>query len=173
MADSARIAVVTVSDRVSRGEAEDRSGPAVRQCLEEGLVPGWHLEERLVADERQQIASLLVELVDAVGCCLVVTTGGTGSGPRDVTPEATTEVCDRLLPGFGERMRAISVESVPSAILSRQVAGLRGTSLVVNLPGSPAGARQCLEAVLPVIPHGIAVAGGSLLELASPPELPH
>ena len=173
MAQPARIALVTVSDRVSRGEAEDRSGPALRACLEEALASGWALEERLIADEREEIASLLVELVDDLGCCLVLTTGGTGSGPRDVTPEATVAVCDRLLPGFGERMRAVSVETVPSAILSRQVAGLRGGSLIVNLPGSPAGARQCLLAVLPVIPHGIAVAGGPRLELASPPELPH
>lgn len=173
MTDPARIAIVTVSDRVSRGEAEDRSGPAVRACLEEALVPGWEVEERLVADEQPAIESLLAELVDAAGCCLVVTTGGTGSGPRDVTPEATIAVCDRLLPGFGERMRAVSVETVPSAILSRQVAGLRKNSLIVNLPGSPGGARQCLAAVLPVIPHGIAVAGGQRLELASPPELPH
>lgn len=173
MADPARIAIVTVSDRVSRGEAEDRSGPAVRACLEEALVPGWQVEERLVADERPAIEVLLAELVDDSGCCLVVTTGGTGSAPRDVTPEATTAVCDRLLPGFGERMRAVSVEAIPSAILSRQVAGLRGHSLIVNLPGSPGGARQCLLAVLPAIPHGIVVAGGPRLELASPPDLPH
>ncbi len=173
MSDTPRVAIVTVSDRVSRGDAEDRSGPALRACWEEALDAGWQVEERLVADERPAIERLLTELVDAVGCCLVLTTGGTGSAPRDVTPEATVEVCDRLLPGFGERMRAVSVEAVPSAILSRQVAGLRGTSLIVNLPGSPAGARQCLLAVLPVIPHGIAVAGGPTLQLAAPPDLPH
>lgn len=173
MDDSARIAIVTVSDRVSSGEAEDRSGPAVRALLEGALAPGWKLEERLVADDRPAIEGLLIELVEEGRCCLVVTTGGTGSGPRDVTPEATAAVCDRLLPGFGERMRAVSIETVPSAILSRQEAGLRGHSLIVNLPGSPAGARDCLAAVLPVIPHGIAVAGGPRLELASPPDLPH
>lgn len=173
MSELARIAVVTVSDRVSRGEAEDRSGPALKELLVAALEPGFELVERLVADDRSAIEALLIELVDDRECCLVVTTGGTGSGPRDVTPEATAAVCDRLLPGFGERMRAISVATVPSAILSRQVAGLRGSSLIVNLPGSPGGAVECLEAVLPVVPHGIAIAGGPTLGLAEPPDLPH
>jgi molybdopterin adenylyltransferase len=173
MAATPRIAIVTVSDRVAAGEAEDLSGPAVRSCLEGALAGDWQAVERVIADERPAIEALLASLVDDEGCCLVITTGGTGSAPRDVTPEATAAVCDRLLPGFGERMRALSVAKVESAILSRQIAGLRGASLIVNLPGSPGGARDCLLAVLPAIPHGIAVAGGPRLELASPPELPH
>ncbi|MCZ6727587.1 MAG: molybdopterin adenylyltransferase [Acidobacteria bacterium] len=170
---TARIGVVTVSDRVSRGEYEDLSGPAVREYLLAHLLGEVEVVERVVADERDQIAALLVELVDTEGCCLVVTTGGTGPAPRDVTPEATAEVCDRLLPGFGERMRAVSWEKVPSALLSRQVAGLRGSGLILNLPGSPGAIRECLEAVLPAIPHGIALAGGPRLELDAPPKLPH
>ena len=173
MTEIPRIGIVTVSDRVSRGEYEDKSGPAVRAALEEHLVGPWAGVDRTVADERGEIAELLIQLIDVERCCLVVTTGGTGPGPRDVTPEATTGVCDRLLPGFGERMRSVSTEKVATAILSRAVAGLRGRSLILNLPGNPAAIRDCLEAVLPAVPHAIAVAGGPRLELTAPPALPH
>lgn len=173
MTVKARIGVVTVSDRVNRGEYEDLSGPAVREYLVAHLQGEVEVLERVVADDQDEIAALLVELVDTEGCCLVVTTGGTGPAPRDVTPEATAQVCDRLLPGFGERMRAVSWEKVPSAILSRQMAGLRGSGLILNLPGSPGAIRECLEAVLPAIPHGIALAGGPRLALDAPPKLPH
>ena len=151
----------------------DRSGPAVRDCLEEMLQPGWEAVERVVADDREALEELLAELVDTESCALVLTTGGTGPAPRDVTPEATEAVCDRLLPGFGERMRAASLASVPTAILSRQVAGLRGSTLIVNLPGSPNGARECLRAVAAAIPHAVALAGGGQLALRQPPDLPH
>ncbi|MDH3402430.1 MAG: molybdopterin adenylyltransferase [Acidobacteriota bacterium] len=168
-----RIGILTVSDRASRGEYPDRSGPAVRAFLMERLAGRWEALERVVADEREAIEAALAEMADRQSCCLVITTGGTGPHPRDVTPEATAAVCDRLLPGIGERMRAVSVESVPTAVLSRQVAGLRGSCLVVNLPGSPRAIRQCLDAVFAALPHAIELAGGPELELASPPELPH
>jgi molybdopterin adenylyltransferase len=171
--DTPRIGIVTVSDRVSAGSVEDRGGGAVQAVLEENLLSPWKAVRRTVADERPEIEALLIELAEVEGCCLVVTTGGTGPAPRDVTPEATAAVCDRLLPGFGERMRAVSVERVPTSILARQAAGLRGAVLVLNLPGNPAAIRDCLEAVLPAIPHAIALAGGPRLELASPPSLPH
>lgn len=171
--DTPRIGIVTVSDRVSGGAADDRSGPAVQAVLEEHLLSPWQAVRRTVADERPVLEALLIELADVEGCCLVVTTGGTGPSPRDVTPEATAAVCDRLLPGFGERMRAVSVERLPTAILARQAAGLRGAVLLLNLPGNPGAIRDCLEAVLPAVPHAIALAGGPRLELATPPSLPH
>ncbi len=162
-----------MSDRVSRGEYADRSGPAVRAFLLERLTGRWEALDRVVADERDSIEKELIDLADRQSCCLVITTGGTGPDPRDVTPEATTAICDRMLPGIGERMRAVSVESVPTAVLSRQVAGLRGSCLLVNLPGSPRAIRQCLDAVFAALPHAIRLAGGPELELASPPDLPH
>lgn len=168
-----RIAIVTVSDRASRGEYEDRSGPAVRDYLSGAIASDWVAVERVIADERDQIERVLVELVESEGCSLVVTTGGTGPAPRDVTPEATVAVCGRLLPGFGERMRAVSVSKVPTAILSRQVAGLCGSALILNLPGSPGAIRDCLDAVFAAVPHAIHLAGGARLELANPPQLPH
>lgn len=168
-----RIGVVTVSDRAARGDYEDRSGPAVVATLLRRLAGDWEPAARLVEDEREAIEAALIELVDGLGCPLVVTTGGTGPSPRDVTPEATVAVCDRLLPGFGERMRAVSAATVATAIVSRQIAGLRGRSLVLNLPGSPRAIEQCLDAVLDAVPHAIEQAGGAKLELTDPPELPH
>ena len=119
--------------------------------------------KRIIPDERAEIERALVELCDEAGCCLVITTGGTGPAARDVTPDATAAVCDRMLPGFSERMRAISVKRVPTAILSRQVAGTRGGSLIVNLPGSPKAITECLDAVFPAIPHCIELIGGPKL----------
>lgn len=168
-----RIGILTVSDRVSRGEYADRSGPAVRAFLEERLDGDWETLERVVADERAEIEDELLELADRQSCCLVITTGGTGPGARDVTPEATAAVCDRELPGIGERMRAASVATVPTAVLSRQTAGLRGSCLLVNLPGNPKAIRQCLDTVFAALPHAIRLAGGPGLELVSPPDLPH
>ncbi len=168
-----RVGILTVSDRASRGEYADRSGPAVRAFLLERLAGNWEALERVVEDERGAIENELIDLADRQSCCLVITTGGTGPAPRDVTPEATAAVCDRMLPGIGERMRAVSVESVPTAVLSRQAAGLRGSCLVVNLPGSPRAIRQCLDAVFAALPHAIRLAGGPGLELATPLELPH
>lgn len=158
------IGVVTISDRASRGEYADLGGPAIELCLGRILATPWRPERRLVPDEREQIEAALRGLADLDGCPLIVTTGGTGPAPRDVTPEATEAVCDRLLPGFGELMRAVSLRSVPTAILSRQMAGTRGRSLIVNLPGKPAAIAECLEAVFPAIPYCIDLLGGPRLE---------
>jgi molybdopterin adenylyltransferase len=157
------IGIVTVSDRASHGVYEDRGGPAIRDCLNEVLSSPWEPVARLIPDERPVIESTLRELCDDEGCCLVVTTGGTGPARRDVTPEATEAVCDRVLDGFGELMRAVSLKSVPTAILSRQIAGTRGKSLIVNLPGKPAAIRECLLAVFPAIPYCIDLLDGPYL----------
>src|SRR5437588_4357026 len=126
-----RIGIVTVSDRASKGVYEDRGGPAIRDCLTEILSCPWEALARVIPDERPLIEDTLRELCDREGCCLVVTTGGTGPARRDVTPEATEAVCDKLLDGFGELMRAVSLKVVPTAILLRQIAGIRGSSLIV------------------------------------------
>lgn len=161
--DPARIGIVTVSDRASRGEYEDRGGPAARAYLDEVLVGPWEAEVRVIPDERPLIEETLVALADA-GCCLVVTTGGTGPAPRDVTPEATEAVCDKLLAGFGEQMRAVSLRYVPTAILSRQTAGIRGKTLYINLPGSPKAIAECLDAVFAAVPDCVDLIGGPRLE---------
>jgi len=149
-----RIGILTVSDRASRGEYADEGGPAIRAYLTEVLESAWEARERIVPDDLEGIAGAIRDLADA-GCCLVVTTGGTGPAPRDVTPEATERVCTKLLPGFGELMRKVSLEKVPTAILSRQTAGVCGRALVVNLPGRPKSIRECLDAVFPAIPYCI------------------
>jgi molybdopterin adenylyltransferase len=159
-----RIGIVTVSDRASAGLYEDKSGPAIRQVLEEILRTPWDACPRLVSDEQALIERALVDLADRERCALIVTTGGTGPAPRDVTPEATEAVCDKMLPGFGEAMRAVSLAHVPTAILSRQTAGTRGASLIVNLPGKPASIRECLMAVFPAIPYCIDLIGGPRLD---------
>jgi len=158
-----KIGIVTVSDRASRGVYEDRGGPAVRDCLTEFLTSPWEAAARVIPDERHVIEATLRELCDREGCCLVVTTGGTGPAPRDVTPEATEAVCDKMMPGFGELMRQVSLRSVPTAILSRQTAGIRGKSLIVNLPGKPAAIRECLLAVFPAVPYCIDLVSGARL----------
>jgi molybdopterin adenylyltransferase len=158
-----RIGIVTISDRASKGVYEDLGGPAIRQCLAEIVACGWEAVPRLIPDEQPIIESTLRELCDEQGCCLVVTTGGTGPARRDVTPEATEAVCDKLLDGFGELMRAVSLKVVPTAILSRQVAGIRGRSLIVNLPGKPSAIRDCLLAVFPAIPYCVDLIEGPYL----------
>jgi molybdopterin adenylyltransferase len=158
-----RIGVVTVSDRASRGEYEDRGGPAIQACLTEILSCAWEPVLRLIPDERPLIEATLKDLCDRESCCLVVTTGGTGPARRDVTPEATEAVCEKLLDGFGEQMRAVSLKVVPTAILSRQIAGVRGRSLIVNLPGKPSAIRDCLLAVFPAIPYCIDLIEGPYL----------
>ena len=163
MAPAIRIGIVTVSDRASKGIYQDLSGPAIRECLEEILSCTWEPDARIIPDERPLIEATLKELCDSAGCCLVVTTGGTGPARRDVTPEATEAVCDRILDGFGEQMRAVSLKSVPTAILSRQLAGTRGKTLIVNLPGKPAAIRECLLAVFPAIPYCIDLLEGAYL----------
>lgn len=148
----ALIGILTVSDRASRGDYADEGGPAIRSYLAEVLASPWQARERIVPDELDAIASAIRELADA-GCCLIVTTGGTGPAPRDVTPEATERVCTKMLPGFGELMRQVSLKYVPTAILSRQTAGVCGGALVVNLPGRPKSIRECLDAVFAAIPY--------------------
>ncbi len=158
------IGVVTISDRASRGIYEDLSGPAIEAYLTDVLATPFRIVRRIVEDEQPLIEAAMIELCDIEGCHLVVTTGGTGPAPRDVTPEALFNVCDRMMPGFGEAMRAKSLTIVPTAILSRQEAGLRGASLIINLPGKPSAIRDCLEAVMPAVPYCIDLAGGSRLE---------
>lgn len=159
----ARIGVVTVSDRASRGDYEDLGGPAIREWLNRALDSDWESVNRLVPDEQDRIELILRELTDHVGCCLVVTTGGTGPAKRDITPEATMAVCDKILDGFGELMRSVSLQYVPTAILSRQIAGIRGKSLIVNLPGKPSAIADCLDAVFPAIPYCIDLIEGPYL----------
>ena len=168
-----RIGILTVSDRVSRGEYEDRSGPAVRAALDDLLASAWQAVARLVSDDEPALEAALIELVDVAGCALVLTTGGTGPAPRDVTPEATRAVCGRELPGLGEAMRAASAGRVPTAMLSRQTAGIRGVSLIVNLPGTPAGAAECLGAVMPAVVHCLTLLGGPRLMPAAATHDPH
>ncbi len=159
----ARIGVVTVSDRASRGEYEDRGGPAICAYLAEVVSSPFRVVARVVADERAQLDETLRSLADEEGCCLVITTGGTGPAPRDVTPEATEAVCEKMMPGFGELMRQVSLQKVPTAILSRQTAGIRGKTLYVNLPGQPKAIRECLDAVFPAIPYCVDLIGGPYL----------
>ena len=149
------VGILTISDRASRGVYEDKSGPAIVACLTEMLSSAWVPVVRVIPDEQPVIEATLKELCDEQGCSLVVTTGGTGPAKRDVTPEATEAVCDKMMPGFGELMRAVSLKSVPTAILSRQTAGIRGNSLIINLPGKPAAIRECLLAVFPAVPYCI------------------
>ncbi|MDR0498791.1 MAG: molybdopterin adenylyltransferase [Holophagales bacterium] len=159
-----RIGVVTVSDRVSRGEYEDLSGPAIIAALSDYLTSSWKPLRRVVPDEKHIIEETLKELCDVERCCLVLTTGGTGPAKRDVTPEATAAVCDRILDGFGEQMRSVSRCYVPTAILSRQIAGIRGQVLIINLPGKPKSIRECLDAVFPAVPDCIDLLEGPNLE---------
>ncbi|MBI3775057.1 MAG: molybdopterin adenylyltransferase [Gammaproteobacteria bacterium] len=159
-----RIGIVTVSDRASRGVYQDLGGPAIREQLEKILSSAWEAIARTIPDEQPVIEATLKQLCDVDGCCLVVTTGGTGPAQRDVTPEATEAVCDKILAGFGEQMRAVSLKVVPTAILSRQMAGIRGASLIINLPGKPASIADCLQAVFPAVPYCIDLIGGPYLE---------
>ncbi len=160
----ARIGILTASDRASQGVYEDLSGKAIEAVFGEWLKSEWESVYRLIPDERGVIEQTLKALCDEEGCCLVVTTGGTGPAPRDVTPEATEAVCQKMMPGFGELMRAVSLKYVPTAILSRQTAGIRNGSLILNLPGKPKSIRECLQAVFPAIPYCIDLIGGPRLE---------
>lgn len=164
MTNTIKIGIVTVSDRAFRGEYEDRGGPAIRQWLDKGLVSEWEEEFRLIPDDYSQIVATLEELVDQEGCHLVLTTGGTGPAPRDVTPDATVEVADKVLDGFGEKMRAISLQYVPTAILSRQVGVVRDRSLIVNLPGNPKAVAEILDELFEVIPYTIELLEGPRIQ---------
>lgn len=160
----AKIGIITVSDRASAGVYEDISGRAIINTLNEYLTSEWNEVYKIIPDEQQVIEETIIEMIDNQDCCLVITTGGTGPAKRDVTPEATEAVCDRMMPGFGELMRAESLKFVPTAILSRQTAGLRGSSLVINLPGKPKSIRECLDAVFPAVPYCIDLMEGPYLE---------
>ncbi len=160
---TARIGIVTVSDRASRGEYEDRGGPAIRDYFADVLTSPFEPVARVIPDEQPFIEQTLRELCDVEGCCLVVTTGGTGPALRDVTPEATEAVCQKMMPGFGELMRKVSLEKVATAILSRQTAGICGKALIVNLPGQPKAIKECLDAVMPAIPYCIDLLEGPFL----------
>jgi molybdopterin adenylyltransferase len=140
-----RIGLLSISDRASSGQYQDQGIPSQVEWLQRAIVSPTHFETRLIPDEQAAIEATLVELVDSAGCDLVLTTGGTGPSPRDVTPEATLAIAHKVMPGFGEQMRAISLNFVPTAILSRQVAVIRGKSLIVNLPGQPKSIRETLE----------------------------
>lgn len=164
MTMTARIGILTISDRASRGEYEDRGGPALHDYFAEVLTSPWEPVARVIPDEQETIEQTLIELCDAEDCCLVVTTGGTGPARRDVTPEATESVCDKMMPGFGELMRKVSLEKVPTAILSRQTAGIRGATLIINLPGQPKAIRECLDAVMPAVPYCVDLIGGPYLK---------
>lgn len=160
----APIGIVTVSDRASRGEYEDRGGPAIQAYLDEVLSSPWQPVSRVVPDDTTQLTDALIELCDDFQCGLVITTGGTGPAERDITPEATANVCQKMMPGFGELMRKVSLEKVPTAILSRQTAGIRNQSLIVNLPGQPKAIRECLDAVFPAIPYCLDLIHGPYLK---------
>lgn len=161
---NARIGILTISDRASRGVYQDLGGPALHAWFTRVLHSPWEAVARVIPDEQPLIEATLIELCDQEGCSLIVTTGGTGPALRDVTPEATEAVCEKMLPGFGELMRSASLKFVPTAILSRQTAGIRGKCLIVNLPGKPSAIDDCLNAVFPAIPYCIDLIGGAYLE---------
>jgi molybdopterin adenylyltransferase len=154
------IGILVLSDRAAAGVYEDRSGPAIRAWLEAHVASPWVERYRVIPDDQETIERALVAMADEDGCALIVTTGGTGPAPRDVTPEATRAVCERELPGFGEAMRAESLRTVPTAVLSRQTAGTRGRTLIVNLPGKPAAIDVCLGAIGRAVPYAIELIGG-------------
>lgn len=162
--DSVAIGILTVSDRASAGTYQDASGPAIEEFLHEVLTTPWRAVRRLVPDGIETVRDALIDLADREKCALIFTTGGTGPAPRDLTPEATVAACTRLMPGFGELMRTESLKQVPTAILSRQTAGIRGTTLIVNLPGRPASIRTSMQAVFPAIPYCLDLIGASRIE---------
>lgn len=164
MSQNVKIGILTISDRASQGVYEDISGQAIEETLTEYLQTKWEAVYEVIPDELDMIEEALKEMSDDKGCCLIVTTGGTGPARRDITPEATENVCEKMLPGFGEVMRQASLQFVPTAILSRQTAGIRDKTLIVNVPGKPKSIRECLDAVFPAIPYCIDLIGGPYLE---------
>lgn len=159
-----RIGIINISDRASQGIYEDLPGKAIVSTLNEYIISEWEKEYAIVPDEQDVIEKTLIEMADVKKCCLIITCGGTGPAERDVTPEATEAVCTKMMPGFGERMRTESLKYVPTAILSRQTAGIRNQTLIVNLPGKPKAIRQCLDAVFPAIPYCIDLLNGPFIE---------
>jgi len=164
MADQLLIGLVSISDRASAGVYDDKGIPSLNDWFAAALKTPWRMEARLIPDERADIERTLIELIDTTGCQLVLTTGGTGPAPRDVTPEATLAIADKVLPGFGEQMRQVSLKYVPTAILSRQVAVVRGHALVINLPGQPKAIKETLDGVFPAVPYCIDLIGGPYIE---------
>lgn len=159
----AKIGILTVSDRASAGVYEDLSGKAIIEVLNSYLSCEWESVYEVIPDEQKIIEEALKDMADEQGCCLIVTTGGTGPAIRDVTPEATEAVCTKMMPGFGELMRQVSLKYVPTAILSRQTAGIRGQTLMINLPGKPKSIRECLDAIFPAVPYCIDLLDGPFL----------
>ncbi|KEA46541.1 molybdopterin adenylyltransferase [Campylobacter mucosalis] len=160
----AKIGILTLSDRASEGIYEDKSGVAIRECLDEWIVSEREYFYEVIPDEFELIKQRLVFMTDELGCDLVLTTGGTGPALRDVTPEATEAVCEKMMPGFGEMMRSESLKYVPTAILSRQTAGIRKHCLIINLPGNPKAIRECLEPVFPAVPYCIDLIEGAYIQ---------
>ena len=163
--DLVRRGIITVSDRASRGEYVDEGGPAILAFFQDAIKSPWTAIYRCVPDERDAVEAALIELAEQEQCSVVVTTGGTGPAPRDITPEATEAVCDRMMPGFGEQMRAISLRYVPTAILSRQVGGLRRQSLIFNLPGRPKSIRETIDELWKAVPYCIDLMGGPYMDM--------
>ena len=158
------IGLVSISDRASTGFYEDKGIPGLNEWFAAALKTAWRMETRLIPDEQPEIERTLIELVDTIGCDLVLTTGGTGPAPRDVTPEATLAVAHKVVPGFGEQMRQVSLKYVPTAILSRQVGVIRGRALILNLPGQPKAIKETLDGVFPAVPYCIDLIGGPYIE---------
>ncbi len=159
-----KIGILTASDRASAGVYKDLSGQAIIDTLNDYLSSSWTEIYEVVPDTQESIENALIRMADKDGCCLIVTTGGTGPAKRDVTPEATESVCDKMMPGFGELMRQVSLKYVPTAILSRQTAGIRNKTLIINLPGKPKSIRECLDAVFPAVPYCIDLLEGPYIE---------
>jgi molybdopterin adenylyltransferase len=164
MSDTLLVGLVSISDRASSGVYEDKGIPALEEWFSATLASPWRLESRLIPDEQSVIEQTLTELCDSAGCHLVLTTGGTGPAPRDVTPEATLAVADKVMPGFGEQMRAVSLKYVPTAILSRQVGVIRGKALILNLPGQPKAIKETLDGIFAAVPYCIDLIGGPYIE---------
>ena len=163
--DPVRLGIVTVSDRASRGEYKDEGGPAILAFFQDAIQSPWTAVYRCVPDERDAVEAALIDLTDKEQCSVGVTTGGTGPAQRDITPEATEAVCGRMMPGFGEQMRAISLKYVPTAILSRQVGGLRGQCLIFNLPGRPKSIRETIDEVWKAVPYCVDLMGGPYMDM--------
>ncbi len=159
-----KIGMLTISDRASRGEYQDQGGPAILQWLTDNISSKWTAVSKIISDDKNLIENELISLCEDKQCCLIITTGGTGPALRDVTPEATEAICDKLMPGFGELMRAESLKIVPTAILSRQTAGIRKRTLIVNLPGKPSAIADCLNAVFPAIPACLGLLDWPMIE---------
>ncbi|GAB5492373.1 MAG: molybdopterin adenylyltransferase [Phototrophicaceae bacterium] len=160
-----KIGVLTVSDRASTGEYEDKSGPAIVDYFTDVILDDWEYVSSIVPDEIEDIQAELMNMADNQNCNLIITTGGTGPAARDVTPEATEAVCEKILPGFGEQMRMVSSLTVQTAILSRQTAGTRKQSLIINLPGNPKAIKECLDAVISAVPYCVELIGGTFFRI--------